>query len=83
MRYDKNNNDAIIHRLDKLGSNQALVFGLFSSKARHLSFKPRGCEFEPHLMHASLLTSLCRYQESLCPVEHMYFSDEKSITDEI
>ena len=34
-------------------------------------------------MNASLLNALCRYQESLCPVEHMYLSDEKSITDEI
>ena len=43
----KNNNDAI-HHLDKLGSNQALAFDLFTSKARHLVFKPRGFDFEPH-----------------------------------
>ena len=30
-----------------------------------------------------LATSWFENQESLCPVEHMYFSDEKSITDEI
>ena len=41
--------DDAIHHLDKLGSNQALAFELFSSKARHLVFKPRGCEFGPHL----------------------------------
>ena len=29
------------------------------------------------------LNSICKYQEFLCPVEHMYFLDEKSITDEI
>ena len=40
-----------IHHLDKLGSNQALAFELFNSKARHLVFKPRGCEFEPHATH--------------------------------
>ena len=29
------------------------------------------------------IVSLCWYQESLCPVEIIYFSDKKSITDEI
>ena len=80
MRSDKNNNDAI-HRLDKLGSNQVLAFKLFSSKARHL-FSNQEVKSSSFTLRI-LTNSLCRYQESLCPVEHMHSSDEKSITDEI
>ena len=43
--------------------------------------KFRGCEFEPHLRHPHC-KFLYWYQEFLCPVEPLYFSDEKSITVE-
>ena len=43
-------------RLDKLGSYQALAFKLFSSMARHLVFRPRGCEFEAHRDELNILS---------------------------
>ena len=59
-------------------SFQALAFELFSSKARHLVSDQEG---------ASSSLTLCILTEFplqfLCLVEHMYFSDKKSITDEI
>ena len=41
----------------------------------------RGCEFESHHRHPHC-KFLCWYQEFLCPVEPLYFSDEKSVTAE-
>ena len=49
-------------------------------------FKPNaiGCVFpEPRSVYESSLYSSYRYHDSLCPVEHMYLSDETSTTDEI
>ena len=60
----------------KLNSFPAIAFEMYSSMARAL-----GCEFEPHLRHPHC-KFLYWYQEFLCPVEPLYFSDEKSITVE-
>ena len=53
--------------LDKLDSFRALVFELFSSKARQLVFKPRGCEFEPHptlifVLAFSVVNDCCHFR---------------------
>ena len=58
----------------------ALAIELYSSKAI-AGKESRGCEFEPHLRHPHC-KFLYWYQEFLCPVEPLYFSDEKSITVE-
>ena len=49
------------------------------SMAKALGLLSRGCEFESHHRHPHR-KFLCWYQEFLCPVEPLYFSDKKSIT---
>ena len=53
------------------------------SQLMDLRYSPinEGCEFEPHLRHPHC-KFLYWYQEFLCPVEPLYFSDEKSISVE-
>ena len=44
--------------MDKLDSFQALAFKLFSSRAGHLVFKPRCCEFQLHPAHLHCIRSI-------------------------
>ena len=70
-----------IHLPDKLYSFRALAFELFGSKFRHLVYKPGGGEFDPHKMHLHYIRSTGT--GSSCVLYNMYFSGERSITDEI
>ena len=63
----------------KLNSFPAIAFELYSSMARALGLLSRGCEFASHHWHPHCKFLYC-YHEFLCPVEPLYFSDEKSIT---
>ena len=63
--------------LDKLSSFPAIAVELYSTMARGGGLESRGSKLEFHNWHA-----LCKffdwYQEFLCPVELLYFSDQKS-----